>query len=481
MPAFAVDKKRNCLLRMLSDPEEYIADEELFASLSQSTQKHEITRQYTEKYSSQAEQRPILDPLLVRQTKRPSVPVMGPFLMQSPLLVGDYYSIKDPTPLQWQTIHEAVLIHKILGKDNIVHSSPIVAFIDEATTNISVPVPGDDKRKGRYATIAAVLGVTQDLQECNISQDSYPDNCTLRLYGIGRAVITGYYNRVPSAIGSSTSIGNKIIAEYQDPDDLEEDQTDTEQDSENYSYGAPIIMAEFTLLHDEHNLTQQTHDSMAYGSPVATINKLSQLSNQISWMHETRRKLVNGIKAAQVRLTSARAALYEAKSEECTLANSYFDQNEGIDTCGDSSPSQINCLQQDHDQDLTQNLANQITLRNGKTLSELENFGLSYFGAFSPLAAMTQETMVQIRPFYSEEHQRKEEWEYEVQSYVAWKALQGVISPRDYATAVLCTSTTLRLKMAYDLMYEHRIELQKLADKLSQELSVYGEESKDLF
>jgi hypothetical protein len=507
---------------------------------------------------------------------RPSIPVIGPIPLAPPLMVGDDMIVKQPTPMQWTTFEEARWIHMNSHNMSLVDASPIVAVIDEVTgykaTNSFVT--------GRYATIAAIMGV-QQLQDKDSdekrggSYSSFTESSSVRLYGIGRAVLCEFYNRIPSAFTTANT-----EEDDEDDDDDYDDYTDDDHDNTYLSSGrAPIIMAEFELLYDldvpkvyddadtnvanvrrhasawsanfwssltvsskamdsilaskysntgkilslssYNNNYQQNKKKVfdnlgdAYTSPAASIANLARFGGQVNMMHDSRRSLVSGIIAAKRRLQNYYDQVsslndygqsLQPKGGSKWLWNEMTDEWEQdsssleleweqetaslllereYDLIGDKSTTSSNEPNdespENHPTEQEIKSAQYLTMRNGKTVSEMENFGLSYYGAFSSLSSLTDEAMRRFKPYYSSSHREREEYTYEVQSFVAWKALEGIVSPSDVAWCLLCTSAKDRLLRAYDIMYEHRLGLEELVDSLSQELSSCGEECTDLW
>lgn len=76
------------------------------------------------------------------------VPVIGPIPGAPPLLLGGELIVDQPTPFQWQTLHEAVMLHQKYLKEQSsnddndedsssmttgIDAAPIVAVIDDVT------------------------------------------------------------------------------------------------------------------------------------------------------------------------------------------------------------------------------------------------------------------------------------------------------------------------------------------------------------
>jgi len=481
-----------------------------------------------------------------RVFRRPSIPVIGPIPLAPPLLVGDNMVVKQPTPMQWTTFEEALWIHTNSNNSSTaVDASPIVAIMDEVTGKAS------SSFLGRYATIAAIMGQQRgnDNQEDTIAEAS-----SVRLYGIGRAVLCDFYNRIPS----SYTVTDKGI---------EDDDHEYDDDYDNTYLGsgqAPILMAEFELLSDMDTpaaydayhqtassnsirhasawssnfwssltLSSKAMDSilasqysngdealslsayinsnnyykkkifndLGYGftSPVAAITHLARFGGQVSMMHDARRTLVSGIIAAKRRLQNKYSNLAEMDSQDgpqllWNEMTSMWEQDsvsssaEQIFNSGDSDDNSpilksIEDQIEDYNDEKRKELRflQRVTMRNGKLVSEMESYGMSYYGAFSSLSALTEEAMRQMEPYYSPSHREREEYKYEIQSFVAWKTLEGIVSQNDVALCLMCTSTKERLLRAYDIMYEHRLGLEALGEALSQELSSCGEECTDLW
>ena len=108
-------------------------------------------------------------------------------------------------------------------------------------------------------------------------------------------------------------------------------------------------------------------------------------------------------------------------------------------------------------------------------------YGMSYYGSFSSIADLTSVTVKLLDPYYSPNHRQREEYEAEVSSFVAFRALEGYIEKEDVVYALQCTSSVERMMRAYEIMVDHKIQLKKIADRLSNELRDCGEECTDLW
>jgi hypothetical protein len=110
-----------------------------------------------------------------------------------------------------------------------------------------------------------------------------------------------------------------------------------------------------------------------------------------------------------------------------------------------------------------------------------ENYGLGYLGAFSTISELTTMTVKLLEPYYSQKYRDREEHEAEVSSFVAFRALEGFIDETEIANALHCTSSIERLARGYELMIDHKIQLKKIAERISDELRDCGEECTDLW
>ena len=72
--------------------------------------------------------------------KFPSIPVIGPIPSAPPLTLGGEYVLDPPTPLQWKSLQESIVIHKMASRDGdeqkktgTINAAPIIAFVDNVT------------------------------------------------------------------------------------------------------------------------------------------------------------------------------------------------------------------------------------------------------------------------------------------------------------------------------------------------------------
>lgn len=85
----------------------------------------------------------------VKNTRRQHVPLLGPIPGEPPLLLGGELILDPPTPMQWQTLQESVVLHQeYLNEQNDINvdtteadnqkttgidAAPLVAVIDDVT------------------------------------------------------------------------------------------------------------------------------------------------------------------------------------------------------------------------------------------------------------------------------------------------------------------------------------------------------------
>jgi len=495
----------------------------------------------------------------------PVVPLMGPLITAPPLMVGGEMTLDPPTPLQWKTLQECVVVHRnnqlkqqqltkegeieksnssgegVIGDEELaegtttatIGAAPIIAFIDEATgVSMVKPLYINPSVGGRYATLAAVVGIrpastTTDknemggkgrmqkedeseasfLEYMNLSNTNDPNesdkknngliiplNSSVRLVGIGRAVIQDYFYRIPTLLDNgdddtSRNIGRNGQEEYDDEDI-----------DDGYDDDTPIVMAEFEPLVDDASI-YAANDPMKIGnkgakshrmSPVHAMEKLARISHNVEIMHASRRKLVAGLKAAKARLDMRDArnrgefddledhdGLGSLFTNQLALEKSYADveekEEEGMTIDEFLSTFKGNMQRIDRNE-LPQNQPSE-----SEKVATLENYGLNYYGAFSNIPELTRVAVVSIEPYYSEKFRERDEYEFEVASFVAWRTLEGFARKNDLAWSLQSISSVERLERAYEVMFSHRMQLEKLAEEISDELRDCGEECTDLW
>jgi hypothetical protein len=283
---------------------------------------------------------------------------------------------------------------------------------------------------------------------------------------VGRASLKEFLYKLPTNLDEE---------EHDDEDDDEEDLVEAEHNDEDDhddedEQQTPIVMAEFTMLRDtsvsstaeEKRLGEKGARSLNR-SPVHAIAEMSKLHNRVIYLHEDRRRLVKGLKAAKARLEN----------------KMMFEDHDGIGqaTYRDEDGEEIvqEFLQRyDHEDEVLPTLDTSV-------LSTKENYGLNYYSAFSSIPQLTNVALQSFEPYYSPERRSGEEHEMEIASFVAFRALDGFCTPQDIAWALQCTNTIERFNTAYSIMYRHKLSLEKMAEYASQDLRDCGEECTDIF
>ena len=492
--------------------------------------------------------------------------------------------ILNPTPLQWKALQECVVVHRNMlaqsekdgdgegdGNENsnsvsgddmktaTIDAAPLIAIIDQATsTNVSKVKPpfSPFREGGRYATLAAVVGIIPGrgqgdedessfldyMDTCNVMvDDNYnygidgglgavtsiaPLSSTVRLVGVGRAALRKFFYRVPTELCKEITEGEGEAIEeeeewsdftmFLDEDDImlldNDDDTDDEDEYINhimetnagYDDNTPIVMSAFEPLCDDAsvysladpNKVGEKGQRSYRSSPVHALSALNNISIKVNWAHDDRRKLVDGIKAAKARyeLNQARRrgeVDYDDGLYDVDGLGSLF----GGDGDGDSSTTattrttEKNAMTVDEflatfkgnmmridPSELPQNQPSAMEL-----MEQMENYGLSYYGSLSSISKLTNIATSQLSPYYSDQFREREEYDLEVSSFVAFRALEGFAVEEDMVWSLHCTSSIERLNRAYEIILDHTIQLKKLAEKLNDDLRDCGEECTDLW
>lgn len=350
--------------------------------------------------------------------------------------------------------------------------------------------------KGRYATLAAVVGVrtnseSESISDMSNSGESFMDTVSrikqlgieeklsgsVRLIGIGRAVLGDLFYKVPSEIN----------------DVMEEDDEDDEDDDYEYeSRGMPIMMANFKILHDvgvRSNKEWKVGEKSRFVSPVHMLSHLNSAKNNAERCHDDRKKLIAGLKAGKARLTNAKLKEdLEDYDGLGMLANIDWDENCDIEApCEDSinlDMSEIFSMLESKmkfSAEGSYDESQETVASPSQTLSQMENYGVTFYSGFATLTELTDQALSTLDPYYSPKFKNREEYWFEVFGFVAWRALEGFVEPGELAWALKCRSSLVRLERACELLLHHRMLLQELASEVSEELKDCGEECSDLW
>lgn len=205
------------------------------------------------------------------------------------------------------------------------------------------------------------------------------------------------------------------------------------------------------------------------------MSALFNLVNKVAWIHDERRKLISGIKAAKARLQINQARKWGEIE--------YDDDLEDLDGLGalfqNYIPDGIGIYAEEEGR--SKHYMDWIDSSKLEKLNASENYGMSYFGSLSSISELTSVTMALLEPYYSQKYRSREEHEAEVSSFIVIRALDGYIDMKDVVFALTCQSSVERLTRACELMIDHKIILKCIAEKMNKELRECGEECTDLW
>ena len=450
----------------------------------------------------------------------PVIPVIGPFIKAKPLMIGGEMTLDPPTPLQWKALQECVVVHRNqLNNDNdqedmqtaTIDAAPLIAIIDDSTGYKSVNPPFTQFREGgRYATLAAVVGINSKQKNGLFDEDEenfleYMDLCpvddddditdnsivplssSVRLVGVGRAVLRKFFFRVPTELcRDPNEPGNSIHPNY----DEEEFYDINDTINHGYEDNTPIVMASFEPLVDDASVYSiadpdrvgEKGQKSYRKSPVHALSELNNLSIRVSRLHDDRIKLINGIKTAKARLRlydenlkdlDGLGALFESTDENPT---NILEEEEKSMTVDEFLATFKGNMMRVDPSELPQNQPTPL-----EEVENLENYGLNYYGAISAIPQLTQNVAEQLAPYYSKKFRSREEYNLEISSFVAYRCLEGYVSKEEMSWSLHCTSSIERLAKAYNLLIEHIWLLKSIAKKMAKEVEACGEECTDLW
>jgi len=420
------------------------------------------------------------DSINVRQSNNAlNIPVLGPLPGKPPLMIGADLTLAEPTPMQWQTLEEAVWQHqKHLEEEGTedsasISAAPLIAIMDGYTT---FNLPG----KGRYATIAAVVGMSGQrknnldlLDESSFMESvrkvgrktATPLDRTIRLVGIGRAALHDFCYRVPTS-SLEDSMDSEGYLELSEEDDDDDDHIQTN-----------VVMASFRFLEDSDR--RVIGGQQYFSSPVHAINDMAALANKINRVHQDRRRLVAGLQAAKARLQLAGVE----ELEDYDGLGMLMAQRDFEAEMEESQPI-IDQLLQDYSQPpstLQESSSYESSDRKSK-LDDLENYGMGYSASsISNIRELTKVWMEKLEPYYSPSRRQSEEHYYEILSFVSILAMDKYLEPRDLAWTLCCTNTIERMEQVHEWMWTHAWMLRDEVEIASQELRDCGEECTDLW
>eukprot|EP00977_Amphora_coffeiformis_P019308 scaffold7149_cov196-Amphora_coffeaeformis.AAC.3 len=468
-----------------------------------------------------------------------TIPVLGPIPNQGPLLLGAELVLDPPTPWQWQMLQEAVRQHvRYLEHDDDVQNqgtidaAPLVAVLMDPRDTSSSSV-----RTGRYATLAAVVGMTTTLggtatglqqQQLDLTdtvsfseslqtvtrQGVAPWESKIRLVGVGRALVKDFFYRIPAdainddddddddeghipKVAKSATVEN---ARYKDGDDNDLD--DNEDDEMIDKDRLNLVMAHFVVLTDGTNppgvVRGRRHapSTTVRKSPVHALSEMASWARKLEYLHHDRRRLVAGLQAATARLKLAQ------QQQSSLDAVGFFDNDiweEDHDGLGMLTASRydMNLLDGDEEREATQAAVEDILQfspvtkdehndaysdEGGSPLDAMENYGMGYSStSFSTIPMVTEVWLEKLEPFYSPELRDTEEYYYEILSFATILAMDKYLTNRQLGWALVCCNTIERMQRAYEWMFQHVRLLEQEAARASTQLRDCGEECTDLW
>jgi hypothetical protein len=474
----------------------------------------------------------------------PCIPVLGPFPGKPPLLIGADFVLDGPTPMQWQTLEEAVVTH-YQGMNSAnknaarIHAAPLVAIIDEHTGSGEICSPGGAYKNpylGRYATIAAIVGIvegTSDERRCN---DSFMDSISriarkrglmsplksrIRLVGIGRASLQHLYYQVPTNrceavddqghlllddAAQSSIVSDKSAAPHLNGDaprvngdatapiSLDDfppfpgiggDDDDDEEEVECLLATQNIVMANFVLVQDSlHRSAPSSPSAFSSHSNVMHHSKVPATSaSPVHALHEMSR-IANAIHRLHLdrrkMVQSLQAARWQAPSVKVIEWDDDLMDYDGLGMLANRAATPAALMSPPP----TSAHAVSPIMDDGPTTSaalgatglrDLENYGMGYSAAsISDLFNLTRVWVEKLTPYFSPQRVASEEFYYETYSFVAFLALDHFESPYRLGWALRCTNTIERLQDAYERFREHNRLLQREVELVREELQRAG-------
>jgi hypothetical protein len=155
-----------------------------------------------------------------RKIRGLTIPVLPTIPNAKPLMMGSSLLLDPPTLGQWQALEESVILHQnYLSGANltaIIDAAPLIAVMDYHTTLalqtiMSSGSASSHKTKRRYATLAAVVGISSTTSQTDTEWDFMerlsmvcsgtailPFQSKIRLVGVGRAELCDFFYQLPS-------------------------------------------------------------------------------------------------------------------------------------------------------------------------------------------------------------------------------------------------------------------------------------------
>ena len=434
--------------------------------------------------------------LFYRDEKSPSavltIPVLSPIPNQLPLLPGKELVLSTPTPGQWAALEQALAMHqdqqqqKVTTSISTIQAAPMIALMDDYTSSSSGSLrPGE-----RYATLAAIVGVSSchhqqeplDLSDSSSFMESLRqlaqhstsmEHVNVRLVGIGRAALHDFFYDISATKRQAVDDQGHLI--LLTPTMMHDDD---EEDDDNMSlssgYHDNVVMAQFDLLMDglAKGIGARSGRPSSFASPVHAVSEMSRLASQVQHLHQERKRLIAGIRAAEARLRAVSEEEVDHDGIGQLFASRKAQQvliHDILNDFGDEALEQSYFVaSQQHD------AADQLTSH--------ENYGMGYSAAtFSTIRDLTSVWLGKLEPYFSPDRRVSEEHFFETLSWVAMLAMDKFLQPHQIGWALQCCNTSERLQQANVWMSEHVKLLKDKSIALSKQLRDCGEECTDLW
>ena len=433
-----------------------------------------------------------------KATSRRGLPILGPFIQSpSPLLIGSTrtFQYSELNAFQKKALEVSRHYHEEHctrmkeeeeeaeknnrgegGGEGGIQAAPIVAIIDKFTGQyegglMSSSISEDDKKRNkRFATLASVT--------IEPNQDG-TEPAVVMLTGIGRVFLYDYFSSNDAGITKEEEELENILKLIQEIDDNGEEQgenDDDDEDGKEEEEDLPVVMASFDVILDDSSIkmnqsTKHQEATEHRASSMHAITELYRTANKVYRLHEDRKKIVAGLKAAEARLLLGKERMFEncdTEYEDCDGLGSLFSLDE-VDMSSEIM---------DDDEGVKEE---QLPQFYSCPLAKVENYGFGSYGILSTIPDLTKELMLYLESYYSPSHREREEYFAEIASFVAWRCLEKYADPSDIAKALLTPSATERLNLAYYIMMRHRGELNGLVSMISDDLFECGDDCKDLW
>ena len=419
--------------------------------------------------------------------------------------------------------------HGASSRDARINAAPLVAIMDDISIgdgdhNLGhawKKAPNGGPNGKRYATLAAVVGM--NLASSSTTSDSTSSSfwqsfqggmipnkknqvvasqSKIRLVGIGRAALSNFFYRMPSQMAKDVQddegylqhvdlkVQQHLHAQQQREEEFDQGATNEQEEEEEEDddlLRLNIVMAQVRVLHD-HDAHSQTG---ALSSPVHTVAKMSTWASRLQLAHSDRQQLVTGLQTAKARLqlVGLRQDLYDHDGlGELFWPSLQDDEQDGPHATPGERGDPLTLMDGAAESHLSSSLnyntqtTSPVGDLDNPTVGEMENYGMGYSAAsVCTLLAMTRVWMETLEPYYSPQWQKREEYHYELFSFVTLLALRPFLNKAQLSWSLQCTNTVERLERTHEWMTHHVRLLQQERDRVRHELEQCGEQCTDLW